>query len=69
VAQPQESVNAGDRLRDIPVEAIQPNPDQPRKQFDEDALTSLVESIRERGVLQPIIVRPRTLGRVEIVAG
>jgi ParB family transcriptional regulator, chromosome partitioning protein len=47
----------------------QPNPDQPRKHFDEDALRSLADSIRERGVLQPIIVRPRATGGYELVAG
>jgi ParB family chromosome partitioning protein len=57
------------RLRDIPVEEIHPNPDQPRKRFDEDALRSLADSIRERGVLQPIIVRPSATGGFQLVAG
>ena len=57
------------RLREIPVEEIHPNPDQPRKHFDEQALRSLAGSIRERGVLQPIIVRPSATGGFELVAG
>jgi ParB-like chromosome segregation protein Spo0J len=55
-------------LREIPLERTRANPTQPRKRFDESALASLAESIRERGVLQPIIVRPVPDG-FEIVAG
>jgi ParB family chromosome partitioning protein len=57
------------RLREIAVDDIRPNPDQPRKHFDEAALRSLAESIRERGVLQPIIVRPSATGGYQLVAG
>lgn len=57
------------RLQELAVEDIHPNPDQPRKHFDEDALRSLAESIRERGVLQPIIVRPNATGGYQLVAG
>jgi ParB family transcriptional regulator, chromosome partitioning protein len=56
------------RLRDIPLEQIRANPDQPRRRFEESSLASLAESIRERGVLQPIIVRPVDRG-YELVAG
>ncbi|MEN3282619.1 MAG: ParB family transcriptional regulator, chromosome partitioning protein [Solirubrobacteraceae bacterium] len=56
-------------LRDVAVELVSPNPDQPRKRFDEDALQSLAESVRERGVLQPVLVRPRAGGTYELVAG
>ena len=45
-------------VREIDVARIRPNPEQPRMQFDEDALDELAESIRERGVLQPILLRP-----------
>jgi len=57
--------------RTLPVEAITPNPDQPRRSFDEGALDELAASIRERGILQPLIVRPRVRGDAthEIVAG
>jgi ParB family transcriptional regulator, chromosome partitioning protein len=56
------------RLRDIPLGEIHANPQQPRKRFDDGALTALADSIRERGVLQPIIVRPSEHG-YELVAG
>jgi ParB family transcriptional regulator, chromosome partitioning protein len=57
------------RLGDIPLEHIQPNPGQPRKRVDQDSLCSLAESISERGVLQPVIVRRRDDGGYELIAG
>jgi ParB family transcriptional regulator, chromosome partitioning protein len=56
------------RLRDIPIADIHANPSQPRKRFDEAALAALADSIRERGVVQPVIVRPVDDG-YEVVAG
>lgn len=55
----------------LPVEALQPNPNQPRRSFDDEALNELASSIREKGVIQPLIVRPDPAheGRYEIVAG
>jgi ParB family chromosome partitioning protein len=53
----------------VPVEALHPNPDQPRRDFDAAALEELAASIREKGVIQPLIVRPRPAGGYEIVAG
>ncbi|MFL5821082.1 MAG: ParB/RepB/Spo0J family partition protein [Solirubrobacteraceae bacterium] len=58
-----------DELRSIPVDAISPNPDQPRRSFGEDGLASLAASLRERGVLQPVIVRAAGAGRYELIAG
>lgn len=58
----------GVSMRDLPVAQIRPNPNQPRQQFDEEALAELVHSLREIGLLQPIVVRPRA-GEYEIVAG
>lgn len=57
--------------RTLPVEAIEPNPDQPRRSFESAALEDLAASIREKGVIQPLIVRtsPRRAGAFEIVAG
>lgn len=55
-------------LRDIPVSSVEPNRYQPRKEFDEDSLASLAASIREVGVLQPILVRPAAEG-FELIAG
>jgi len=57
------------RIRTVSLEAIQPNPDQPRKQFQPDALRALANSIRERGVLQPPVVRDLGEGRYELIAG
>lgn len=48
---------------------IEPNRDQPRKTFSDEAITALAESIREHGVLQPILVRPLDTGGYQIVAG
>ena len=56
-------------LRDLPIELIAPNPTQPRRRFDEDALQALADSLSERGVLQPVLVRPKPGGTYEIVAG
>lgn len=55
----------------VPIELIEPNPDQPRRDFSADALEELAASIREKGVIQPLIVRgnPRKSGSYEIVAG
>ena len=56
-------------LASLPVAAIEPHPDQPRRQFDEDALEELAGSIAARGVIQPVIVRPLAGGRYQLVAG
>ena len=63
------SVQEQTSLKSLPISAISPLPDQPRSHFDEAALGELAESIRARGVIQPIIVRPRGGGRYELVAG
>jgi ParB family chromosome partitioning protein len=56
-------------LRPIPVDMIDPSPNQPRHVFDEESLLALAGSIRARGVLQPVLVRPHPSGRYELVAG
>ncbi len=61
--------DAPEELREIPLELISPNPDQPRTSFDEQSLVALSESIRIRGVLQPVLVRPRAGGSYELIAG
>lgn len=53
----------------LPIERIFPNPNQPRRSFDATALAELADSIRAKGVIQPLIVRPSADGRYEIVAG
>jgi len=60
----------GDRdLRQLPVELITPNPRQPRRAFDEEALIQLAGSLGDRGVLQPVLVRPSAGGTYELIAG
>jgi ParB family transcriptional regulator, chromosome partitioning protein len=58
-----------EELRQLPIELISPNPRQPRRRFDQDSLESLAGSLGERGVLQPVLVRPRPGGTYELVAG
>jgi ParB family transcriptional regulator, chromosome partitioning protein len=56
-------------LAEIPVDAIEPNPQQPRDVFDEEELDGLATSIRDLGVLQPVVVRPTGEDTYELVAG
>jgi len=58
-----------DGLRYVSVEGIRPNPHQPRRAFDEGALARLATSIRQDGLMQPIVVRPAEEGRYDLVAG
>ncbi|SDF17573.1 ParB/RepB/Spo0J family partition protein [Sulfitobacter delicatus] len=53
----------------VPIERIKPNPDQPRKRFEQENLDDLAASIKEKGVIQPLIVRAIADGNFEIVAG
>ena len=66
----RQARRAGRRAaRELPLDAITPNRDQPRKRFDAAALERLADSIRERGVLQPVLVRPLDGERFELIAG
>ena len=56
-------------LQELPVAAIEPNPNQPRSHFDEESLADLTASIRELGVLQPVLVRAAEPGRYQLIAG
>ena len=56
-------------LRELLISQIEPNSHQPRDHFDEEALVSLTDSIRELGVLQPVLVRPAGPDRYELIAG
>jgi ParB family transcriptional regulator, chromosome partitioning protein len=56
-------------LLELPVEAIHPNPKQPRKRFEGEAGSGLAESVKRQGVIQPLLVRPRAAGGYELVAG
>jgi ParB family chromosome partitioning protein len=56
-------------VRNIPVDRVVPNPNQPRLSMDKAGLEDLTASVREHGVLQPILVRPRPNGHYELIAG
>src|SRR5690349_14145457 len=60
---------AAPALRELAVELIRPNPSQPRQEFDGESLLALAESIKARGVLQPLVVRALPGGSYELVAG
>src|SRR5262249_38229773 len=62
-------LEAGDSLREIDIDRILPNSHQPRKSFDDDALTELANSIREHGVVQPVVIRPLEDGFFQLIAG
>ncbi|MEO1140702.1 MAG: ParB/RepB/Spo0J family partition protein [Pseudomonadota bacterium] len=68
-ATPADSPKAPDRT--LPIERVEANPDQPRRDFDKEALKDLAASITEKGIIQPLIVRPspRKKDNYEIVAG
>ncbi|GII80440.1 chromosome partitioning protein ParB [Sphaerisporangium rufum] len=76
-AVPEPAAPADDRLvpvagayfMEIPVEAIVPNPRQPREIFDDEALSELADSIREVGLLQPVVVRASGPGRYQLIMG
>ena len=56
-------------LTQLPVDAVHPNPRQPRRRWDGEATSSLAESIRHQGVVQHVLVRPRPAGGWELIAG
>lgn len=60
---------AAGALREVPVSAVRSNPNQPCKHFDEESLAALAASVRELGVLQPILVRETGSGEFELIAG
>jgi ParB family chromosome partitioning protein len=56
-------------LTNLPVAEIHPNPRQPRRQFDAEAVSGLAESLKAQGLIQPVVVRPRLEGGYELIAG
>jgi ParB family transcriptional regulator, chromosome partitioning protein len=66
---PSRDEAGGDRLRNVPIEQMQPGKYQPRSHMDQDRLAELAESIKAQGLIQPIIVRPIGPDRYEIIAG
>lgn len=65
----EEIEKSGERVTEIPVNELRPNPYQPRREFNQQALEELSKSIKKNGVLQPIIVRKSKVKGYEIVAG
>ncbi|HSU16030.1 ParB/RepB/Spo0J family partition protein [Longimicrobium sp.] len=59
-AETQQAIETGDGVREVPTSRIAPNPFQPRREFSAEQLAELEESIRKNGLLQPLVVRPRT---------
>jgi ParB family chromosome partitioning protein len=66
---PEAAGGEAGELRELPVNLIKPNPDQPRTNFDPEALSALAASIEASGVVQPLLVRPLPDGSYELVAG
>ena len=66
---PSDSPLPDSALREVPVGSIEPNPHQPRVHFDEDSLKELAASIKEIGVLQPLLVREVSAGKYQLIAG
>ena len=66
----EESASArSDSTTTLPLREIEPDRDQPRKEFDEESIAQLAASIAEHGLLQPIAVRPNPMGGYKIIAG
>lgn len=56
-------------IQELDIDVIDPNPEQPRKTFNKESISQLAQSIRDQGVLQPLLVVPRSNGRYRIIAG
>lgn len=69
MAMAEKSEGAVDKIWEIPITSIEPNADQPRKVFDQEKLEELAMSIKEHGVLQPLIVVEKENGKYELIAG
>ncbi len=64
-----ENVRTGETLRSLKISQLQPGKYQPRTRMDKDSLAELAESIKTQGIMQPVLVRPVSTGRYEIIAG
>ncbi|RDG36957.1 ParB/RepB/Spo0J family partition protein [Streptomyces corynorhini] len=69
VTEPELEATGGAYFAEVPIDAITPNPRQPREVFDEDALAELITSIKEVGLLQPVVVRQVASERYELIMG
>lgn len=68
-ASEKETAPAEHRILQIPIEEIEPNPHQPRHYFDHGQLEDLISSIKEHGVIQPLVVSPKPDGTYQLIAG
>jgi ParB family chromosome partitioning protein len=66
---PEAAAEAAGELRELPIELVKPNPNQPRTKIDPEALAGLASSIETNGVVQPLLVRPLPDGSYELIAG
>jgi ParB family chromosome partitioning protein len=66
---PEAAAEQAGELRELPIELIKPNPNQPRTKIDPDALAGLASSIETNGIVQPLLVRPLADGSYELIAG
>lgn len=66
---PEAAAEEAGELRELPIELIKPNPNQPRTKIDSEALAGLASSIETNGVVQPLLVRPLPDGSYELIAG
>jgi ParB family chromosome partitioning protein len=64
-----EPIGGEEELRELPIETIKANPDQPRRRFDAEGMEVLAASIKASGMIQPLLVRPLTDGSYELIAG
>jgi ParB family transcriptional regulator, chromosome partitioning protein len=64
-----EPTGGEEELRELPIETIKPNPDQPRRRFDAEGMEVLAASIKASGMIQPLLVRPLADGSYELIAG
>ncbi len=69
IPEEKEASSDGNGAKILKLRDIEPNPDQPRKYFEKEKLETLAESIREHGLIQPIVVKPRKDGMYTIIAG
>ena len=69
LGQDQAPAHSGESLRNLDIDELQPGKYQPRSHMDQEPLAELAESIKAQGVMQPILVRPVSAGRYEIIAG
>lgn len=68
ISTPQPIAEKGERVENVPLDKIVPSPFQPRKSFSDEALSELAQSIRQQGIIQPLIVRS-VRGKYELIAG